>query len=114
MSQAEQTLDGTRLRQAIRAAARAFDNNKKKLRDLSPRFWVALMDMEITAADDNATVDGLIQAVKNNHQQLGSPGDFGYGTPCGEALREVYDACSALCAAKKAANEAGRSQEVQS
>jgi hypothetical protein len=102
MSEATQ-FDGTRLRKAIVAADNTFHKNKRKLRDLSSRFWVALMDLGLAAGDDKTTTDDLMQEVRTAHRQLGSPGDFGYGTPCGDALREVYDAYNELSQALEVA-----------
>ena len=69
--------------------------NKRKLRDLSPRFWVALLDLEIMFSGPQPEVAEIHSAFRQAYRWLGAPGDFGYGTPCGEGLREFYDAWNA-------------------
>lgn len=80
---------------AVQHANITFNKHKRKLRDLSPRFWVALMDLEFICDSDNWAEIKL--AFKDCYRYLGAPGDFGYGTPCGDALRNVYDSWNALC-----------------
>lgn len=80
---------------AVAAANETFNKNKRKLRDLSPRFWVALMDLEFITDSENW--GDVKKAFKDCYRYLGAPGDFGYGTPCGDALRKVYDTWNALC-----------------
>ena len=47
----------------------------------------------------------LRDAIVAAHRRLGAPGDFGYGTKEGDALRSLYDACNSLGAAMKAMKE---------
>lgn len=86
---------------AVKVCATTFSQpkHKRKLRDLSPRFWVALMDLELACGGEDW--DQLKLDFKAAYRYLGAPGDFGYGTPCGDALRAVYDTWNALCAAKQ-------------
>ena len=88
-------LEQQRFADAVRHAARTFNQpkHKRKLRDLSPRFWVALLDLELSCQEEHW----------EELKRLGAPGDFGYGTPCGDALRAVYDSWNALCAARQPA-----------
>ena len=88
---------------AVQTAARVFSmpKHKKKLKDLSPRFWVALMDLELSCGQDDW---GQLKIdFRAAYRYLGAPGDFGYGTPCGDSLRGVYDKWSLLCKAKEPA-----------
>lgn len=72
--------------------------HKKKFRNESPRFWCALLDLEQSCKEENWKL--LCKAFKECYRYLGAPGDFGYGTPCGDALRDVYDRWNDLCNAK--------------
>ncbi|WP_109046773.1 hypothetical protein ABNQ39_20875 [Azospirillum sp. A26] len=40
-------------------------------------------------------------AIREVYKAVGSPGDFGYGTPQGAALRNLYDAYNEICATLK-------------
>lgn len=82
---------------AVRHCGEVFNQpkNKRKCRDLSPRFWVALLDLELACEIEDWSE--LCLAFKAAYRYLGAPGDFGYGTPCGEALRSVYDRWNDLC-----------------
>ena len=85
-------------KRAVIKAHAAFAKNKKKLTDLSPRFWVAWMDLEM-AMKFQVPFDELREQWKKSYKQFGAPGDFGYGTPCGDGLKLVYDAWQELNAA---------------
>lgn len=85
-------------KRAVIKAHAAFCKEKKNLSDLSPRFWVAWLDLE-TAMEFQAPFDELREQWKKSYKQFGSPGDFGYGTPCGDGLKAVYDAWRDLVAA---------------
>lgn len=74
-------------KRAVIKAHAAFAKEKKSLCDLSPRFWAAWMDDEIR------------DQWKKSYKQFGAPGDFGYGTPCGDELKAVYDAWRDVVAA---------------
>lgn len=89
----------TQVREAVFVCTCEFSQNKRKLRDLSPRFWVALLDLEVAAS--LLTAADLIAEFPNAYKQLGAPGDFGYGTPCGDALANLYDWWNAWCTARK-------------
>jgi hypothetical protein len=89
---------------AVVTCSQTFEKNKRKLRDLSPRFWVALLDLELGCNSNDW--EELCQTFKAAYRYLGAPGDFGYGTPCGDGLRKVYDTWNLLCKAQKAAAEA--------
>ena len=86
---------------AVRHATQTFNDpkHKRKLRDLSPRFWIALLDLELACEEQDW--DELKLSFKDAYRFFGAPGDFGYGTPCGDALRAVYDTWNVLCAAKQ-------------
>lgn len=89
--------------ESVRHALKTFDEHKRKLLDLSPRFWVALLVLEAGCAEANW--DELRKTFGAAHRRLGAPGDFGYGTPCGDALRDVYDSWGVLCAAHQPETE---------
>jgi hypothetical protein len=79
-----------------------FNKNSKKLRDLSPRFWIALMDLEMC---HDSPDEELLEVFSKAYRYLGAPGDFGYGTPCGDALRNLYEWWNAWLTARKPADE---------
>lgn len=85
-------------KQAVIKAHAAFAKEKKELSDLSPRFWVAWMDLEM-ALEFAVPFEELRDQWKKSYKQFGSPGDFGYGTPCGDGLKAVYDAWREVVAA---------------
>ena len=82
------------LRDAVLNCCEVFSHHKKELGDLSPSFWSALSDLQGIVLF--ASHDQILAALKKHRRTLGAPGDFGYGTPCGDALRAVYDAWSGL------------------
>ncbi len=84
-------------KRAVIKAHATFAKNKKELSDLSPRFWVAWMDLEM-AIEFTVPISELKEEFQKSYKQFGSPGDFGYGTPCGDALKAVYEAWSAVVA----------------
>ncbi|KKM91191.1 hypothetical protein LCGC14_1231080 [marine sediment metagenome] len=94
---------------AVRHAAQTFKlpKYKKEYRRLSPRFWVAWLDLELGCECEDW--DKLTNTMIAAHHQLGAPGDFGYGTPCGDALRNVYDTWRELCQARKIRQEEPKS-----
>ena len=81
---------------AVRHAGLTFNTpkHKRKLRDLSPRFWHALVELELGCEEQEWGT--LCETSRSAYRYLGAPGDFGYGTPCGDALRAVYDTWNAL------------------
>lgn len=85
-------------KQSVIKAHAAFAKKKKCLSDLSPRFWAAWMDLEMSL-EFGATFDELREQAKKSFKQFGAPGDFGYGTPCGDGLKAVYDAWRDVVAA---------------
>jgi len=88
-----------KLKQAVIRAHAAFAKEKKKsLSDLSPRFWAAWMDLEMSI-ELGATFEELREEAIKSFKQFGAPGDFGYGTPCGDGLKAVYDAWRNVVAA---------------
>lgn len=63
-----------------------------------PKHWNALHALENAAqGTECGAVDAklLTLATTRIHTTFGAPGDFGYGTPEGDALAELYDACNA-------------------
>jgi hypothetical protein len=78
------------LQKAMRDCDLAFRGEKKRLRDLSHRFWVALEDLQL--AIEGGDTRNMQEVFKAAYRQLGAPGDFGYGTPAGQALKKLYDA----------------------
>lgn len=91
IDQSTLTDESRALRAAVLKCAETFSQApRRQLSDLSPRFWVALMDLEIAAADSDD--NELLAELQKAYHQLGAPGDFGYDTPCGGALRKLYDA----------------------
>lgn len=85
-------------KQAVIHAHEAFAKNKRKLTDLSPRFWAAWMDLEM-ACEWKVPFGELQLEFQKSYKQFGAPGDFGYGTPCGDGLKAVYDAWRDVVAA---------------
>lgn len=75
-------------------ARRTFQKHKWELADLKPAFWLCFEELELSA--DLADVEDLILSFRKARKVLGAPGDFGYGTPCGEALKELYNEWSRL------------------
>lgn len=88
------------VRRAIRECCEAFEAARRDLQDLSPRFWAALIDLR-TAADglDPLPLPLLLAEIRRVHRTLGAPGDFGYGTREGKALRALYGAFAAAALA---------------
>ena len=87
-----------RVREAIsRAYAEFFSRKtscKTRIKELSPRFWVAIMDLKVVAESDEP--EELCRDVCKAERQLGSPGDCGYGRQPGESLHELYESSNAL------------------
>jgi len=54
-------------------------------------------------AADFGVGDDLEEALKKAYSQLGAPGDFGYGTPCGDSLEALYDEWAKTVKQRKAA-----------
>jgi len=71
-----------------------FEKHRRKLKDLSEKFWLSLRRLERSAESDE--LDALRAVFSEVHKQLGAPGDFGYGTPCGDALKTLYDSWNKL------------------
>lgn len=82
--------------EAVQTAHAAFTKNKRQLSDLSPRFWVAWLDLE-AALRDGVPFDELSSVFRSAYKRFGSPGDFGYGTPEGDGLAKVYRSWGELC-----------------
>jgi hypothetical protein len=59
--------------------------------EFNDRQTAAVISLGMAAEVHRDAPDNLIQAVVDAHKVLGAPGDFGYGTPEGEAMRWVYD-----------------------
>lgn len=78
-------------KRAVIKAHAAFAKEKKSLGDLSPRFWAAWMDLEMSL-EFGESFDEICDQWKKSYKQFGAPGDFGYGTACGDGLKAVYDA----------------------
>lgn len=92
------------------AFKRAFDafHKRKRLkayRDVSPRFWVAWLDLQ-AVIERQAPLDELREEFGKAYRQFGAPGDFGYGTPPGEGLKQLYNAWNELLKAAAAAKPA--------
>lgn len=84
------TSAGRELIKAAETVAPIFLERRESLNDLSPAFWVAIGTIQGAAmSSDTATI---ASAVKQFRRTLGAPGDFGYGTACGDAIRILYDA----------------------
>lgn len=91
------------VRVAIRALCDAFADpaaRKREFSDLSPRFWQSLTMLDDAAYGSIGDLEAAFQATR---RQLGAPGDFGYGTPQGDALKQYYDAWAKYGRAKQAA-----------
>lgn len=39
-----------------------------------------------------------VEAIRVVHKTVGAPGDYGYGTPKGDALKRLYDAHNEIAA----------------
>ena len=90
------------LRIAVHQLEKVFydPKEKKQLSDLRPAFWHALGSVVLSAAlVDSPESDAveITRAIGKARKQLGAPGDFGYGTPCGDALRNLYDRHNEVC-----------------
>lgn len=84
---------------AIGKVFREFVAHKRELDDLPPKFWAALAELHHEADRAHFEEDRIAyikRALVVASKQLGAPGDFGYGTPHGEALRNLYVAWRAL------------------
>ena len=90
------------LRAAIHECETQFylPKHRRKLGDLPPAFWHSLGALVLAAVvvelpeSDGKEITAVIGKV---HRRLGAPGDFGYGTPCGDALRNLYDRHNEVC-----------------
>ncbi len=71
-----------------------FEKHRRELKDLRPLFWAALRDIENAADQDDFAL--LKTHFPKWSTLLGAPGDFGYGTPCGDALRTLYESWNRL------------------
>jgi len=78
------------LKYAVLSCIETFHQHKKELEDLRSSFWDALSDLQAALLFDSD--EEIIAKLKKHKRALGAPGDFGYGTPCGDALRAVYEA----------------------
>lgn len=74
--------------------------NKKHLKDLKGSFWAALADLHFVVCVLAPTREEIIAQFRSAYKQLGAPGDFGYGTPCGDSLAAVYDRYNDFLASK--------------
>ena len=92
-------------RAAVADCIDIFGKHKKELRDRSSQFFNALLDLELCA-----TADELIDEFPRAYRRLGAPGAFGYGTPCGDALRNLYDWWNAWGTARKGIEQVASSQ----
>lgn len=87
-----------RLHSAARQAEQVFTAHKSELTDLRSSFWVNLRDVvEWTDPTLQPSYNVLRPLFHGCRVQLGAPGDFGYGTPCGDALRDLYGAWGVYC-----------------
>jgi hypothetical protein len=82
--------------QAVTHARRTFEARKAELLDLNWKFWRAFEMLDLACQIDGEDWHELDRTFAECRPQLGAPGDFGYGTPCGEALRAVYDTWTLL------------------
>ena len=81
----------TQLQRAAVHAHLTFAEHKDELADLRPSFWSSLADFRYAFDEPDPDAE-LEEAFKLGYKRWGAPGDFGYGTPCGEALRQLYNA----------------------
>lgn len=80
-----------KLHQAAVRAAGTFAAHQHELSDLRPEFWIALGTIAGATSRASDRTD-VVRVFQSAYRRLGAPGDFGYGTPCGDALRAIYDA----------------------
>jgi hypothetical protein len=80
------------LRNAILALEQTFTEHARELLDLRPQFWMALgmLRMAVECGEQIMPLCKLVSRCAGD--ALGAPGDFGYGSPCGDALKATYDA----------------------
>ena len=64
---------------------------------------MTLLDLQAEAYSPDSTDDALAGLVRISHRQLGAPGDFGYGTPEGDALSNLYQVYNDYVTTKTAA-----------
>jgi len=79
----------TQLEQAVEQMVNAFIRDADQFKDLAPTFWMSLG--RLMAAVHAREGTELVRVIGEVHRSLGAPGDFGYGTVHGDALRKVYD-----------------------
>ena len=89
----------TSLKNAVIRCCSEFRKAKRELSDLRPRFWATIGDLEYAA--DFGNESELEEALKVAYPQLGAPGDFGYETKHGDALKRLYDAWTATIQGRK-------------
>jgi hypothetical protein len=94
-----QSKEEARLRAAVQKANVIFYRHKRFLKNLSPRFWEALL--ELAGLGVNGPIEVLLDRLDAYHATLGAPGDFGRESPCGQALRELYAAHNAAVTARR-------------
>lgn len=64
--------------------------DRRRLDDLSDKFWTSLV--ELCDFFGGVFPEELpVKLIREWFRQLGAPGDFGYGTPVGDALRRFYE-----------------------
>lgn len=83
------------LREKMRAINETFIAHRDELNDLKPECWYQIGFLFGTSLRENSPAE-LLSVLRTARPHLGAPGDFGYGTPCGDALRALYDAANDL------------------
>lgn len=62
---------------------------QKVYRPLTEAFLNAVTDLRLASEQTDDPAE-LILAVNRNYPHTGAPGNFGYGTPIGESLKNLY------------------------
>jgi len=65
-------------------------------RDFGGREQGAIVILEAAAMDYPTNPNKLVASVRLAHRVLGAPGDFGYSTPEGCAMQDLYQAFNLL------------------
>ena len=95
-----QSREDARLRAAVQKMNVIFYRHKRFLKNLPPRFWEVLL--ELAGLGVNGPLEVLLDKLDAYHGTLGAPGDYGYfGSPCGDALKDLYAAYNAAVAARR-------------
>lgn len=78
--------------QANRAFGREVSEGTLELRDLERGKMALALRNLVQATDGSESPRQILDAFRDAYRACGAPGDFGYGTPFGDALKDLYNA----------------------